>query len=212
MANLAHSGSNEMAENKLDVDVVVGQLPCEGVAPLLEESLAARVGSQERGRSPAAEGAHSQDKAALLALLHDGGDGLGSPQSTDAVDGDDSLELLLGSLEEGDRDAVALADVVDQDGDVKILDKVLQSLVVGVVVLGEVHGQRLDLNLLSGILGLDLLGEGIEFRLGSGDEDEVEALGGELGGIFLAEAIAGAGDDDPRARLSVLAELRREYS
>lgn len=64
----------------------------------------------------------------------------------------------------------------------------------------------------AGILLLELSREGVELRLGTRDEDDVEALGGELGSEFLAEAIRCAGDDGPGALLAILAELVNKTS
>lgn len=205
-ADLAHGSGDKVAENELHVDIVANQLRGQSVAPLLEEGLAARVGGQVRGGSPAAEGAHGEDETAL-ALLEDRGNDLGDLERADAVDGDDALELVGGGIEERDGNVVALADVVDEDTDVKALDELAEGVVVGVVVLGKVHGQRLDLDGLDRVLGGDFGGNGIELRLGSRDEDEVEALGGELGGKLLAEAVGGASDYGPGAGLSILAKL-----
>ncbi len=205
-ANLAHGRGDEMAQDELDIDIVVGKLRGQGVAPLLEEGLAARVCGQVRRGGPAAKRAHGQDKTAL-ALLQDRGNNLGHLERAQAVDGDDALQLVAGGLEEGHGDAVALADIVDQDADVEALDKLGEAVVVGVVVLGKVHRKGLDLRRLGGKLGRDFAGEGIELRLGAGHEDEVEALGGELAGKLLAEAVRGAGDDGPGTGLAILAEL-----
>lgn len=54
------------------------------------------------------------------------------------------------------------------------------------------------------------MGESIEFRLGAGDEDDVEALGGQLEREFFAEPIGCAGHDGPGALLAVPAELIKE--
>lgn len=205
-ANLAHGRGDEVAQDKLDIDIVVGKLRRQGIAPLLEESLAARVSGQVRRGSPAAKGAHGQDET-TLALLQDRRDDLGYLERAQAVDGDDVLQLFAGGLEEGHGDAVALADVVDEDADVEALDKRSEAVVVRVLVLGKVHGEGLDLGRLGGELGLDFAGEGIELRLGSGHEDEVEALGSELSGKLLAETVGGAGDNGPGAGLAILAKL-----
>lgn len=154
---------------------------------MLQEGLAARVRGQVRGRHPAGKGAHGEDETAL-ALLHDGSDDLGGLQGAEAVDGDNVLELAAGGLEEGDGNAVALADIVDEDTDIEAVDELGESVVIVVVVAGEVHGEDLDLDLAIE-LGLELVGEGLELGLGSGDENEVEALAGELVGEFLAETV-----------------------
>lgn len=188
------------------MDIVVGKFRGQGIAPLLEKSLAARVGGQVRGGSPAAKRAHGQDEAAL-ALLQDWRDDLGHLERSQAVDGNDVLQLLAGGLEEGHGNAMALADIVDQDADIEAIDELSEAVVIGVLVLGKVHGEGFDLGRLGRKLGLDFAGEGIELRLGSGHEDEVEALGGELGGKLLAETIGRAGDDGPRAGLAVFSKL-----
>lgn len=205
-ADLAHGGGDKVAQNKVDIDIVVGKLGGESVAPLLKESLATRVCRQERSRSPATERSHGEDKTAL-SLLKDRSDDLGNSESTNAVDGDNVLKLLLGGLEERNGDAVTLANVVDENTNIKTRNQLAQTLVVGIVVLGKVHVEHLDLQTLSRVLLLNLGGEALELGEGSGNEDEVEALGSELQSILFAEAIRGTGDDGPSARLSILAEV-----
>jgi len=68
---------------------------------------------------------------------------------------------------------------------------------------------RESLGLETGILAPQLVGEGIELRLSARDENEVEALGGELGRKLLAEAIGCASDNSPGALLAILAKLYR---
>lgn len=205
LADLAHGGRHEVADNKLHVDAVRLELRSERAGPVLQERLGARVRSQVGRGDPASEGAHGEDEA-RLALLHDGGDDLGGLEGAEAVDGDDVLELLAGGLDEGNGDAVGLADVVDEDADVEAGDELGETVVVGAVVAGVVHGEDLDLD-LAGELGLELVGKGLKLGLGSGDEDEVEALAGELVGVFLAQAVGGTGHDCPGAGLAILAEL-----
>jgi hypothetical protein len=48
---------------------------------------------------------------------------------------------------------------------------------------------------------------GLQLGFGSRNEDEVEALGSQLVGEFLAETIGCAGDDRPGAFLAILAQL-----
>lgn len=205
-ADLAHGGGDKVAQDKVDIDFVVSKLSGECVAPLLEESLATRVCRQERSRSPATERSHGEDKTAL-SLLQNRSNDLSNSESTNAIDGDNVLKLLLGGLEERNGDAVALANVVDENTNIKTRNQLAQTLVVGIVVLGEVHVKNLDLQTLSRVLLLNLGREALELGQGSGNEDEVEALGSELQSIFLAEAIRGTGDDGPSARLSILAEV-----
>lgn len=98
-----------------------------------------------------------------------------------------------------------LSDVVDQDADIEILDESSESGIIGLVVAGEVHGE--DLTLDGWAFGLNLLREGGELGFGAGDEDEVEALVGELESVLLAHSIGGASDDSPGTLWSILAEL-----
>lgn len=205
-ADLAHGGGDKVAQDKVDINIVVSKLSGESIAPLLKKSLATRVCRQERSRSPATERSHGEDKTAL-SLLQNRSDDLGNSESANAVDGDNVLKLLLGGLEERNGDAVTLANVVDENTNIKTRNKLAQTLVVGIVVLGEVHVKDLDLQTLSRVLLLNLSGEALELGEGSGNEDEVEALGGELQSIFFAEAIRGTGDDGPGTRLSILAKL-----
>lgn len=121
-ADLAHGGGNEMAQNKVDINLVISKLSGKSVAPLLEESLTTRVSGQKSSRGPSTERSHGQDET-VLASFHNRSDSLGNAKSTNAVDGDDILELLLVGLEERNRDAVALADVVDEDANIKTVDK-----------------------------------------------------------------------------------------
>ena len=97
------------------------------------------------------------------------------------------------------------ADVVNEDGDIQAGDKLLQTVVVGVIVPLKVHGKGLDLD--DGVFGVDFGGEGIELAGGTGDEDDIEALGCELQGEFFADAVGGTGDEGPRATGSVFAKL-----
>lgn len=207
-AHLAHGSGNQIAEAELDVDVIRFQLGRERAAPVLQEGLAAAVGGQVRCRHPAGEGAHSQDEAALLAGNHVGGDNLGDLQCSQAVDRHDVLELAAGCVEEGDRDAVALTDVVDQDTNVQALDKLCESLVVLVCVLGEIHGQ--DLVLVPRPSQFQFPCQFLQLRFGSRDEDEVESLSAQLVGEFFAEPVGRASDDCPGALFTIFADLSRK--
>lgn len=205
-ADLAHSSGDEVADNKVDIDALVLELGRESAAPVLEESLAAAVGGEVGSGHDTGERAHGEDKT-LLALGKDGSDNLGGLECAEAVDGDNVLELVAVGLKEGNGDAVGLANVVDQDTNVEALDELGKTLVVGIIVLGEVHGEGLGLETIPS--ELKLAGEGIQLRLSARDENEVEALGGELLGELLAETIRGAGNDSPSALLAILAELLR---
>src|SRR5690606_8491088 len=101
------------------------------------------------------------------------------------------VEIRLG---EWDRNVVGLADVVDEDGNIEILDLLGETGVVGVVVLCKVHGESAGLYLvLFGNFG----SEGLELASSTGDEEDVVAFGGNLESEFLSESIRGTGDDGP---------------
>lgn len=205
LPDLGHSGGDKMRLDTLDADTEGLKLGAESRRPLLEESLGAGVRSEQRGRKGTAEGSHGEDEAAL-AVHHAWSDELGNAESRSAVDGDDSVHLLLGGLDEGHRDRVAQADVVDEDADVEAFDELAEAGVVGVLVLREVHGEDLGRDLRA-ILGGDIGGEGVQLGLGAGDEDEVVALCGERERELLADAIGGASDEGPRAARSKLGKL-----
>lgn len=205
-ADLAHGSGDEVADNKVDIDALILELGRKSAAPVLEESLAAAVGREVGSGHDTGKRAHGKDKT-LLALGEDGSDNLGGLECSEAVDGDNVLELVAVGLEERNGDAVGLANVVDQDTNVETLDEFSKTLVVGIVVLGEVHGEGLGLETIPS--ELKLAGEGIELRLSARDENEVEALGSELLGELLAETVRGAGNDSPGALLAILAKLSR---
>jgi hypothetical protein len=129
---------------------------------------------------------------------------VGHAEGSHAVDSDDVAHLLRRSLVEGNRDAVAQADVVDQDGDIESRDQALEVVIVLVQVCGEVHGEGLGLDI---VLGLDFRGECVELALGAGDEEDVVALLCELEGVFLAETVGGTGYESPGTLLAKLGEL-----
>ena len=203
-ADLAHGSGDEVAENKLDIDIVASQLRSQSAAPVLQEGLATRVRGEVRRGRPAGKRAHGEDES-LATLLQDGRHDLSDLQRAQTVDCDDSLQLLLGRLEERYGHVVALSDVVEEDAHVEVGDEAAEAHVVGGVVLGEVHGEGLGLH--TAVLALDFGGEDVELGEGTGDEDEVEALGGELGRKLLAQAVRGAGYDGPCAGLAILAKL-----
>lgn len=145
-----------MAQDKVDIDVIISQLRRQRIAPLLEKGLATGVGCEVGSGRPAAERTHGENQS-TLALFEDRRDSLGDLERADAVDDNDVLKLLLGRLEERNRDTVALANVIDQDSDVETLDQLAQSVVILVIVLGKVHCKSLDLQALSRKLLLDLL-------------------------------------------------------
>ena len=122
------------------VDSARPELRGKGIGPLLQKCLGARVRRQQgRGRQPT-EGAHRQDKAFLLGQ-HVREDCLRGAQRAHAVYIDDVADFLEGRVGEGDGDAVALADVVDQDGYFFASEQGGQGAVVLVTVLGEVNRQ-----------------------------------------------------------------------
>lgn len=205
-ADLAHGSGNEVADNKVDIDALVLELGRESAAPVLEERLAAAVGGEVGGGHNTGERAHGKDKT-LLALGEDGSDNLGGLECAEAVDGDNVLELVAVGLEERNGNAVGLANVVDQDTNVEALDELGETLVVGIVVLGEVHGESLGLKTIPS--ELELPSEDVQLGLSARDENEVEALGGELLGELLSETIGGTSNNSPGALLAILAELLR---
>ena len=194
-----------MRLHALDVHTVGLELRAKSSRPLLQESLAARVGCQERSGEETAKRSHGENKTAL-ALLHARSDELGNLQGSHAVDDDDVVHLLLGCLVEGHGDVVAQTDVVDQDGDVETINELCQLGVVGVFVLRKVHCQSLD-GSLGSILGGDVGGEGIELGLGAGDEDQVVAFGCERKSKLLANAVRSTGNESPCATRTELGEL-----
>ena len=105
---------------------------------------------------------------------------------------------------EGNGDAVAQADVVDQNRDVESRDQALEVVIVLVQVCGEVHGDGLGLDI---VLALDFRGESVELALGAGDEEDVVALLCELEGVFFAETVGGTGYESPSSLLAKLGEL-----
>ncbi|RXK33794.1 hypothetical protein BBD39_07815 [Arsenophonus endosymbiont of Bemisia tabaci Asia II 3] len=193
LADLAHSASDEVRLHELDLDAVGLELRAESSRPLLEEGLAAAVSREVGCREDAAEGRHGEDETAL-ALNHARCDELGDAECAHAVDRDDIAHLLLRGLVEGDGNAVAETDVVDQDGDIELRHQALNVLKVFVLVGGKVHGDGLGLDI---VFGLDLRGEGVELALGARDEEDVKALPGELEGVLLSKAVGGAGNQGP---------------
>jgi hypothetical protein len=210
LADLGHGGGDEVRLDALHVDTVWLELGAESSGPLLQEGLAAGVGRQKGCGEEATERGHGEDKSPL-ALLHTRSDELGDAQGGHAVDDNDVVHLLLGCLVEGNRNVVAQTDVVDQDGDVESIHELGQLGVVGVLVLGKVHCQRLDGGLGS-ILGGDVGGERVELGLGARHEDQVVALGCERQSKLLANAIRGTGDEGPCAARTEFGELSRHVS
>lgn len=70
---------------------------------------------------------------------------------------------------------------------------------------GEVHWEDfgLDARVLVGNLG----GHVVELGLRARDEQDIEAFGGELEGVFFADALRGAGHDGPGALAAIFGEL-----
>ena len=101
---------------------------------------------------------------------------------------------------------MAQSDIVDKDAHVQTVDELLHVVVVGILVLGKVHSQRLDGN-LGAILGCDVGRERVQLRLGARDEDQVVALGCKGQGEFLANAVRGTSDKGPGTARSKGAQL-----
>lgn len=206
LADLGHGGGDEVGEDELGLDVVGGELGAERGGPLLEEGFGAGVGCEEGGGEETAEGAHGEDEAAL-ALHHAGNDEGGDAEGAVAVDVDDVLHFGELGFGEGGGNVVGLADVVDEDGDVEAGDFGGKGGVVGLGVFGKVHGEGAGLDLV--FLG-DFGREGGQFAGGTGDEEDIVALGGDLKGEFLAESIRGTGNDSPRTLWTKFGELLKE--
>jgi hypothetical protein len=176
----------------------------EGGRPLLEKSLGTGVCCQEWSWEETAEGAHGEDETAL-ALGHAWCDDAGDLKRAKAIDSNNITHLLLWGDREWDGIRVTLSDVVDEDTDIEAVRESLQLGIIGLVVLGEIHSEDLGLDRRG--LSFNVMSEGDELGFGAGDEDEVEALVGELEGIFLSKTIRGAGDDGPGALWTILAQL-----
>lgn len=207
--DLGHGRRDEVAENEVDVDALRLQLRRQRRAPVLQEGLAARVGREVRRGGPTRERPEGKNEA-LSAARHAGRDDLRRLEGPEAVDRHDILELLAGRLGKGHGDRVALPHVVDQHAHVEVRDLLREGVVVLGAVLRVVHGHDARLQVLARELLLELRGEGLELGAGARDEDEVEAVAGELRREFLAEAVRGAGYDGPGAGLAILAELADE--
>jgi hypothetical protein len=207
LANLGHGGGDKVGLDALHVDTVWLELGAESGGPLLQEGLAAGVGRQKGCWEEPTKRGHGEDKS-TLALLHTRSDELGDAQGGHAVDDNDVVHLLLRCLVEGNRNVVAQTNVVDQDGDIKSVNELGELGVVGVLVLGKVHCQRLDRG-LGAILGGDVGGERVELGLGARHEDQVIAFGCEGESKLLADAIGGSGDESPCATRTELGELSR---
>ena len=196
----AHVGDDHVGGDGEDVDAVLLDLGGEGLGELKVEGLGAGVGREEGGGVEGGEGAEADDGAGLL-LAHLGEDHLGHAHRRLAVNLNNVEVLLEGDLVEVLGVAVVDADVVDEDGDLKGLELLLE-LIVGRTSGGlEVELDDLDLNV--GVLGLDLSRGVLELALGAGDEADVEAAAGEVLGHGEADAVGGAGDDGPVAGLGV---------
>jgi len=205
LADLAHGACDQVRLNELDLDTLGFQFGAESGRPLLQESLATAV-SREVGRGEdAAERCHGQDETALT-LHHAGSDKVGHAKGSHAVDCDNVAHFLRGSLVEGNGDAVAQPDVIDQNGDVESRNQALEVVIVLVRVCGEVHGDGSGLDI---VLALDFRGESIELALCAGDEEDVVTLLCELEGVLFAESIRGASDESPCTLLAKLGELIR---
>lgn len=203
-SDFRHGRSDKIREDELDIDALRLQLGGERRGPLLQESLGAGVCRKKRTGQKPAERAHGEDEPAL-ALRHPRCDKTSHLERAEAVNGDNIAHLLVWGERERDGVGVALSDVIDEDTDVETGHDRGQLGVVGLVVLGEVHGQ--DLGLDRRCLGFDVVGERGKLGFSARDKDEIEAFRGELKGVFLPETVGSAGDDCPGAFGSILAQL-----
>lgn len=114
--HLAHGADDQVRLHQLHGDAGGRQLGRQRAAPVLQEGFGAGVGGEQRRRQDAAEGGHGEDEAVALGGEARGED-LGDAERGEAVDGDDVGHFGQRGLDERDRDAVAEADVVDEDGE-----------------------------------------------------------------------------------------------
>ena len=143
--DLGHRRGDQVGLNKLDVNTVRLHLRAQSTAPLLKEGLASGVGGQKGSWEDTAEGSHGKNQTAT-ALNHTRCNDLSDAKSAHAVDGDDILELLFGSLNERNGHLVAQTNIVDENGDFEVRHQGLKSREISVQVLGKVHSKSLGLN------------------------------------------------------------------
>jgi hypothetical protein len=143
--DLGHCRSDQVGLNKLDVNTVGLHLSTQSTAPLLEESLASGIGGQKGSWHDTAKGSHREDQTTTT-LDHARCNDLSDTKSTHAVDGDDVLKFLLGSLNKRNRHIVAQTNIVDENGDIEVRHQSLESREIRVQVLCKVHCKSLGLN------------------------------------------------------------------
>lgn len=197
LPDLGHGSGDQVRLDALNMYAVGLELRAESSGPLLKEGLAAGVCSQERCREETTERCHGHDKSAL-ARDHTWNDELGNAEGRHAVDHNDVVHLLLWCLGKWHWNAVAQANVVNQDANIQTINQLLEAVVVSILVESEVHGVDLDRHLGAILVG-NVGGEGVELGLCSGDEDEVIAFGSERKGEFFADTVRSSSDQSPRA-------------
>lgn len=195
-ADLRHSRGDQVSLDEFNRDTVLFEFRSKRSRPLLQERLAAGVRRQEGSGEETAERSHSQDQT-TLALDHARDNKLRGAQSTETIDRDDIRHFLLGGHGEGSRHVVALSDVVDQHGDVELVNDLLQLVEIFVIIARKVHGYNLGLRRWR--LGHDLFGECSQFRGRPRHEEDIVSGTSELEGEFLAQAIGGSCDNSPAA-------------
>jgi len=206
LPNFTHGGRNQVAQTKLDIHTTARKFTTESRRPMLQECLAARIRRQQRRRQPAAKTAHRENQPAF-ALHHARCHNLRDPECRGTINRNNVPNLLLRRLYKRDGDSMALSHIIYQNPHIEAIDKCLHLSIIAILVLAEVHGEDFDIDVGAGIFLLDFGGEGVEFRGGARDEEEVEAFLGELDGVFFAQAVRGAGYYCPGAFLAIFAEL-----
>ena len=102
-------------------------------------------------------------------------------------------DILVRQLVEVLSERIRDADVVDQHADVDVSQEGIHLRAGLHVELTVVDRQHSDLNL--GVLGLELVASVLKFVLGSGDQNHIHALLGELESHRLADSIGGTSDN-----------------
>lgn len=108
-------------------------------------------------------------------------------QSGHDVDRDDVAQLLQGSFGKRYGNAMADANIVHQNSHFDILGELVDELIIFVSVLRKVHG--VDAYLSTRVRLMDIGGQRVKLRRGTGQEEQVELVASELPCIFGAEAI-----------------------
>ena len=180
------------------------KLGAKGRRPMLQKRFTARIGGEEGRRKEAGKGAHGQDQP-ILALDHRGYDQLREAQRSRTIRSDDGIDLGLGRFRKTHRNIMANACAIDQYGNVLAGNRGAKGVKVSVRAVDKVNGDGFGSH--GAVHVHDFLRHGIELALRPRDEQDVEALGGQLQGEFAANAVRAAGHDGPAAFGPERAEL-----